>query len=298
MNTNARSTPATRTALPEKGRRHPVFGTSEWSCLSRAGAGCGLYLLAALLAAPLAISAESGSGRFRVTTGVEYSTGDYGGSQSIDEWYVPLTAKYLTGPWVLRLTVPYIEVKAPTGTVVTGGGGGEVVVPGSGPRKTEEGLGDIIAGATYRDVLKTERSADLAVDLTGKVKFGTADEDKGLGTGENDYTVQTDVYKFIDRFTPYATLGYRFRGDPPGANLDNGWLFTLGTLYEVSERLGWSLDYYFREASTDGSDDPQELTAALDYRFNESHKLQTYAFKGLSDGSPDWGLGLMVTFYR
>lgn len=208
-----------------------------------------------------------------------------------------MTAKYLSGPWVLRLTVPYLEVKAPTGTVITGGGGGEVVVPGSGPRKTEAGLGDMIAGVTYRDILNTEQSADLALDLTGKVKFGTADEDEGLGTGENDYTVQSDLYKFVDRFTPCATLGYRFRGDPPGANLDNGWLVTLGTLYPLTPQLGWNLDYYFREASTDGSDDPQELTAGVDYRFSDSEKLHGYAIKGLSDGSPDWGLGLMVTFY-
>jgi hypothetical protein len=255
-------------------------------------------LFASLFAAPVPVFAESDSGRFRITTGAEYSSGDYGGSRSIDEWYVPLTAKYLTGPWVLRLTVPYLEVTAPSGTVVTGGGGGDVVVPGSGPRKTEEGLGDIIAGVTYRDILNTERSADLAVDLTGKVKFGTADEDKGLGTGENDYTVQTDVYKFIDRFTPYATLGYRYRGDPPGANLDNGWLFTLGSMYDISDRLGCSLDYYFRESSVAGADDPQELTAAVDYRITQTENLRGYAIKGLSDGSPDWGLGLMVTFRR
>ncbi len=255
-------------------------------------------LSAALFATPLPVFADTDSGRFRITTGAEYSSGDYGGDKSVDEWYVPLTAKYLTGPWVLRLTVPYLEVKAPTGTVVTGGGGGDVVVPGTGPRKTEQGLGDIIAGVTYRDVLNTERSADLAVDLTGKVKFGTADEDKGLGTGENDYTVQTDVYKFIDRFTPYATLGYRYRGDPPGANLDNGWLFALGTMYDLSDRLGWSLDYYFREASVADADDPQELTAGVAYRITRTENLRGYVIKGLSDGSPDWGLGLMVTFRR
>lgn len=280
---------ACRPRAPQMGVRPfvPQLKAAPAACL------CGV-----LFAAPLPVIAENDTGRFRITTGAEYSSGDYGGSKSIDEWYVPLTAKYLTGPWVLRLTVPYLEVTAPSGTVVTGGGGGDVVVPGSGPRKTEEGLGDIIAGVTYRDLLNTEASSDLAVDLTGKVKFGTADEDEGLGTGENDYTVQTDVYRFMDRFTPYATLGYRYRGDPPGANLDNGWLFTLGSMYRVSDRLGCSLDYYFREASISTSDDPQELTAAFDYRLTDTEKLHGYVIKGLSDGSPDWGLGLMVTFRR
>ena len=242
-----------------------------------------------------AAAAESGTGSFKLSGGVEYTTGNYGGSKDVEEWYVPLTAKYLTGPYVLRLTIPYIEVKAPSGTVVSGGSGGEVLAPGTGPRKTEEGLGDIIAGVTYRDLLATEDSMDLAVDLTGKIKFGTADEDKGLGTGEHDFTVKADIFRFMNPLTPFASLGYRFRGDPPGTNLDNGWILMFGTMYDVSEDLGWSVDYYFSEASSRASDDPQELSAALDYKLGKTENLQGYVIKGLSDGSPDWGIGVTLT---
>lgn len=246
---------------------------------------------------PAAVAIDE-HGSWRYTMGAEYSSGDYGGSKSIDEWYLPFTVRYLTGPWVLRLTVPYIEVTAPSGTVVTGGEGGDFIVTGPGPRTTESGLGDIIAGVTYRDLLSTERSDDLAVDLTGKVKFGTADEDKGLGTGENDYTIQTDIYKFINRFTPYAMLGYRFRGDPPDANLHNSWLLMLGTSYDVSNRVSWSIDYYYAQASSRFADDAGEVTAGLDYRTGNAETLRGYLFKGVSDGSPEWGAGVMVTFRR
>jgi len=50
------------------------------------------------------------------------------------------------------------------------------------------------------DVLSSS-SGDLAMDLTGKIKFGTADEDKGLGTGEQDYSLQADVFRFFDGAT-------------------------------------------------------------------------------------------------
>jgi len=239
--------------------------------------------------------AEDKKGSFSLTTGAEYTTGDYGGSGSIDEWYVPVTGKYRTGPYVLRLTVPYLRVTAPAGTIVTGGGGPDNVVPGTGPRTTEDGLGDIIAGVTYRDLLGTESSRNLAVDLTGKIKFGTADENKGLGTGENDYTIQTNVYKFIDRWTPFAMLGYRYRGDPPGANLNNGWIADAGARYRVSDQTGLSGDYYYRESSVSGADDPQELSVTLDYRLSPDHKILGYLIKGISDGSPDWGVGIMLT---
>lgn len=252
----------------------------------------------ALLAVPVVALAETPPGFFKLSVGAEYTTGEYGGDKSVDEWYLPVTGKYLTGPWVFRLTVPYLEVTAPSGTVVTGGEGGDFIVSGSGPRQTESGLGDIIAGVTYQDILDTENSMGLPVDLTGKVKLGTADEDKGLGTGENDYTVQADVYKYLDVFTPYAMLGYRFRGEPDGANLDNGWLFMLGTMYEVSERVDWSADYYFREASSSASDDAEELSFGVSYKLRDDQKLLGYLIKGVSDGSPDWGVGVMFTVRR
>jgi hypothetical protein len=257
-----------------------------------------LLLLGAVLvlpSVPLAGLADNSQGSFKFSVGAEYTTGEYGGDKSVDEWYLPVTGKYLTGPWVFRLTVPYLEVTAPAGTVVSGGQGGDFIVSGSGPRRTESGLGDIIAGVTYQDILDTEQSIGLPVDLTGKIKFGTADEDKGLGTGENDYTVQADAYKYLDAFTPYATLGYRFRGDPDGANLDNGWLYTLGTMYRVSDRVSWSADYYFSEASSSASDDAGELSAGLSYDISRVQKLIGYVIKGVSDGSPDWGAGVLFT---
>jgi hypothetical protein len=257
-----------------------------------------LLLLGAVLvlsAIPLAGLAENPPGNLRFSFGAEYATGEYGGNKSIDEWYLPVTGEYLTGSWLFRLTVPYIEVTAPAGTVVSGGRGGDFIVSGRGPRRTESGLGDIIAGVTYQDILGTEQSVGLAVDLSGDIKFGPADEDKGLGTGENDYTVQADVYKYLDAFTPYATLGYRFRGDPDGANLDNGWLYTLGTMYRVSDRVSWSADYYFSEASSSASDDAKELSAGLSYNVNERQRLLGYVIKGVSDGSPDWGVGVLFT---
>lgn len=232
---------------------------------------------------------------FSLTTGAEYTTGDYGGSKSIDEWYVPVTGKYRSGSYVFRLTVPYLRVTAPSGTIVTGGGTADNVVPGTGPRTTEEGLGDIIAGITYRDLLGTERSSDLAVDLTGKIKFGTADDNKGLGTGENDYTIQADMYQFSGSLTPFARLGYRYRGDPSGANLNNGWIAAAGATYRLSDKTGISGDYYYRESSVSGADDPQELSITLGYKLGPDHKIRSYLIKGLSDGSPDWGLGVMLT---
>jgi hypothetical protein len=90
-------------------------------------------------------------------------------------------------------------------------------------------------------------------------------------------------------------LGYRYRGDPPGENLNDGWIADAGARYLLSDKTGLSDDYYYRESSVSGADDPQELSFALDYRLTQNHKILGYLIKGLSDGSPDWGPGVMLT---
>ena len=141
---------------------------------------------AALLLTGGVASAEPDGAFVRLSTGVEYTSGSFGGTEDIDDLYVPVTASVDVGRLNFRLTVPYLSVRAPTEITETGEDGQPVA--GSGPRVTESGLGDVIAGVTLYDVIDN-RDLDLVVDVTGTVKFGTADENKGLGTGEMDRRV-------------------------------------------------------------------------------------------------------------
>ena len=43
------------------------------------------------------------------------------------------------------------------------------------------------------------------------------------------------------------------------------------------------------------ADDRSELTGFYSFAAGERGKLQLYAVKGLSDGSPDWGAGVSFT---
>lgn len=231
-----------------------------------------------------------------LTAGAEYTTGNFGGTQSIDEWYVPFTARYIIDDYVFRLTVPYIRLTAPEGTILSGVTDGQVLVPGTGERTTETGLGDVIAAMTYRNVLNNKIGSDTALDLTAKVKFATADENKGLGTGENDYTVQAEFYKFFNHFTSFGTLGYKFRGDPPGIDLQDSILAFVGGNYRLSPLVRVGLDLYYQQASYAGLDDQVELSAFLGYKLSNSQYLRGYLIQGLGNGSPDWGVGVLITF--
>jgi len=149
-------------------------------------------------------AAQDTGADLRFSTGVEYSTGKYGGTDDIEELYVPFTFRVGLERVGFRLTAPYLRVTAPDDTVIADPG--TEPLPGSGATVTESGLGDVIGVITLYD-LYVSNDANVVVDLTGKIKFATADETKGLGTGENDYTLQFDAFRFFDRLSLQGTAG-------------------------------------------------------------------------------------------
>jgi len=234
-------------------------------------------------------------GDFKLSVGTEYTTGEYGGTESVDEWYVPVTGKYTTDRWALRLTVPYIRVSAASGTTLTAGPDGEIIASSGGERVAESGLGDIITSLTYYDIVNAGTSG-LVVDLIGKIKFGSADEDKGLGTGETDFKAQLNLFKVYGNFIPFGSIGYTLRGDPPNTNFNNVLSGSMGVEYRYTSWVNTGVDFYFREASLPGSAEQREMTAYADWKLEDKRKLRGYLLRGLSNGSPDWGVGLMATF--
>lgn len=249
---------------------------------------------ALLLALAPSVQAEDES-HFSLTSGLDYSTGKYGTTSSTEVWFVPVTLKYETGPSTYKLTVPYLRVTGLSGGTIIGYDDGRpIYASGTGARTTEEGLGDVVLGYT-RNVIAQPRGGFL-VDVGAKVKLPTADERKGLGTGKADYSLYTDVYYPMGAATPFATLGYRVQGDPVGEDLRNVWNATLGLAYKLSSQNSVGAMWDVRQASLAGSDGMNELTAYWVHRLGESLKLQTYGVVGFSDASPDYGLGVMVSF--
>ncbi len=235
-------------------------------------------------------AAQENDPKVTLSTGVDFATGTYGGDVDIEDTYVPVTATVDYGRAAFRLTVPYLSVKAPEGTIFDPDG---EPLPGSGAVTTESGVGDIIGSVTIYDVINN-RQLGLAMDLTGKVKFGTADENKGLGTGENDYSVQADLYKFMGDFTLLGSLGYKYRGDPTGIDLDNVLMASAGGTFKFSRDVKGGLIFDYRESAISGGDSIQELTGFVSRRLGEDWKLQVFVLTGLTDSSPDWGAGFQI----
>lgn len=231
-------------------------------------------------------------GVFSLTSGVDYSTGKYGQSESTDITYIPFMAKYETEDTTLKLTVPWLKITGP-GDVV--GGNAPIILGQSNrPVTTQSGLGDIVFSVS-RSIATLGETRPLILDITGKVKFATASVSKGLGTGKNDYSIVLDAYKPLNNsITLFGDVGYKIMGDPNGINLNNVWFGTAGLSYKLSPASSAGVMADARQATHNTSDPLRELTLFLTHKFNEQYKLQSYITHGYSDASTDWAGGVML----
>jgi outer membrane protein OmpA-like peptidoglycan-associated protein len=92
----------------------------------------------------------------------------------------------------------------------------------------QTGFGDIRVGAKYK-LLDDYRSDAVGLALKGYLKFGTADEAKGLGTGKTSYGADLILSKNLNHQADiHASLGYEINSDPDGLNIGNAFKWGLG----------------------------------------------------------------------
>lgn len=232
--------------------------------------------------------------------GIHYSTGDYGTGRDTDILAVPVTARWDRDRLTLRLTVPWIEISG-AGSVVPGFGSvGNPNPAGRGRRggaggadTSASGLGDTTVAASWA-VLRNP--AGWGLDVTGKAKLATADEDEGLGTGEHDFGVFVDGFRTIERTTWFGGFGHTWMGSSVQYPLRDVWSLNVGASYRIDERDSAGLAFDARQAVSASSEPQREVMAFYGRKFDRRWSGQAYFLKGLADGSPDWGAGLTAAY--
>jgi hypothetical protein len=215
-----------------------------------------------------------------------YLTGDYGQDRRTDIYYGSMMIKRYLSKGDITLTVPYLDI--PSNGVTFIGGTAEANASASGG----SGLGDIILKGRYYAV---DQDGPLPfIDLVGSIKFPTADEDKGLGTGEFDFTALSEfTWRLGDSpWSALAELGYTFVGKPAGVDVKNRWLYSMGLAYEVDPKITLSGYLDGRTAIFEGEEDPLSILLVGQYKFRPDLRLDTLFEFGLTDGSPDFGVTL------
>lgn len=237
----------------------------------------------ALAIAPALALAESST---TVGIGFDYSEGDYGESDTSRTWQIPVTIRHETGPFILKLNVPYVRS---SGLAAPGGD------RSSDTKDTQSGLGDVTATAMYAAYYNS--AAQFGIDVGTKIKFATADDSNSLlTTGENDYSVLADLYKAFGATTVFGTVGWTSKGDPSGVDYRDPWFFSLGFSNKLSDANSWGVSYDFRQKLTSSGDPVSEAMLFFTHRYSKEWRVQAYAVTGFSDASPDIGGGMSLSY--
>ena len=224
-----------------------------------------------------------------VTTGVDWSSGDYGTGSDTRILVVPLALRYKTGNLRVSVTQPWLRIDG--SSAIVGNGPGGVIIDPNAPRTTRSGLGDLTVGAAY---MIPEEKLGVGIDLSARVKLPTASRSKGLGTGKTDVTVGAELSRSFGSVTPFASIGYRMPGDPEGIDLRNAWTASGGASVAMGKAV-LIASYDYRQSTSRLAKDSHELFGAYSTPLNDALNFTFYGSAGLSDGAPDYGVGGMIT---
>ncbi len=223
-----------------------------------------------------------------LTVGLQYESGDYGTGANTDLWQVPIGLDYVKGSFSAGISTAYLNAKS-SGAIIVSTMTRMTTVSGSASVRSASGIGDVNMYASYQ--LPNTTGSDTTFHVTGRMKLGTADENKGLGTGQNDYAVEAGLITMMEKLIVFGNLGYQISGDSATVNYDNVWYANAGTTYPMDAARSVGAMLEVSQAATPGFDAPAQLTLFYNQGMDKQRYLYFYVLLGLSDGSPDSGVG-------
>lgn len=244
---------------------------------------CGLLLLCCSLC--LSLPAFSADG-WKATFGTHYSTGEYGKTQNTEIYSAPLSVRYRKGDWDTKISVPWVRIDGPGNVDSASVTDAETETAAIAE---ESGVGDTWISLKYRSPKKRLGSW---WDGTIKIKLPTADEEKGLGTGEEDVKLVLSGLRAAAKGYLMWDLGYKVRGSSDELDLDDAAQFSVGYFQRLKNKnsVGINLDYL--QASHQSRDDALELMLFYSKPLTKKTKLSSYVVTGVDGDALDYGLGV------
>lgn len=234
-----------------------------------------LILFSASITPPDSAAAQDGRGYLEMSGG--YLTGDFGTQIESDLYYISPALGYVTPRLEVSVTVPYLRLT--------------VENEADGQSNTESGVGDIFLRGGY--VLMPESKSGTSLDGLVALKIPTADEARGLGTGETDYGASLSIHQRFEKFKLSLMGGYIKVGDPSFIDFNDVYVYGIGLtrLFRLTEL---SASFEGRRSLLPGFDDPKELHIRFFHLLNRNYSIKGGAFTGLNDGGPDFGMNLGI----
>ncbi len=205
--------------------------------------------------------------------GAVWGMGDYEGERAILRM-LPLDVAWRGRRLSWKLSMSYLQLSGPYADV---GGRAERAVAG---------LGD-----TYFTTGWRTWGAQRLWQWRTKLKFPTADQKKGLGSGGVDGEVAALVYQRASTAWLHLEGGRRFRQDPADLGLRDNWRLASGVFYPLTDSLKGGLQYGWRQATTTEAEPARQLTVYLSRHLSRGQKLTLYTVRGFTEATPAWLFG-------
>ena len=227
--------------------------------------------------------------------GVTDTNGAYGTPNNTNVLLSLATLSLSNDSFKFSASLPYMRISG-RGLLVFDANGNPIVINRrvNGPTDVRTGWGDLTLSASY--TIPPAVLADFQVRVTGITKLPTAPARRRLNTGEADFGMNVDISRSFGDWTPFVTVGYLNRGQPTGFTFYDTSSVAVGTSYMLRDNLVAVVSYDFDSADAPQVTAGHELMGSLSWIQSDKLTLTGYGTVGLSSGSPDVGIGFLVSY--
>lgn len=231
------------------------------------------WCIAVLFVAPADAKVEDETGNAYAAIMAGYREGDFGTSVNNELYSLTPEFGYVSGDYSLSASVPLQHLRTSSG----------------GLSSTETGIGDatLLAGK----LLWRDDTATYSLNGALDVKLATGDENKGLGTGGTDVGVSISGSRKYEAYVFTLLAGYTQVDEPSGVDYNNVVSYGVG----VNRTIDHSNVFASLQGQTSalpGGTAPLEFDVGFFHLLSLDNVVIVHVFTGLSDGSPDGGMGV------
>lgn len=159
--------------------------------------------------------------------------------------------------------------------------------------ETEQGIGDITLVITYNfsSLFTTYPPYLPNIDFSGGLKLPTADSEKGLGTGEYDYTLGLNLSWDFGLIGAYLYGDYTWVGDTENEDFENLVCFICGTDIELWAKNTVFIDFSGYKVLNVETSSPLSVSLGIKRNIFGSTFIHGYGMVGLNEESSDYCFG-------
>ncbi len=217
------------------------------------------------------------------TAGFDFSRGDYGLARNSTLFYMPLGVIADYDRFRVQAVVPFIVSDGPTSVLLD-------MAPMPLESETNSGVGEMLASASY--VLDPFASGLPLVELGVQLTVPTRSKNE-LGTGGWGFATRIDCFREWGPVTPFTSFGRKFYTSD---SLDDRFFASVGASVELTDLVAAGVSYDWLEETSGATPDAHEIVPFLVLAGSKRWSFGPYGVIGLSDASPDYGVGLSVSF--